>query len=93
MAVYSYKKKQEQKPQEQKVQQKPQQEKGVVRTEKENGGITLAQEKKLRKEMERTGVSEAAVCQRFQITGIREMNKETYERALDAFRKTKSIAA
>lgn len=55
--------------------------------------ITAAQEKKLRKEMERTGVEEKAVCDRYQVTGIREMDRELYERAMEALSKTKTMAA
>lgn len=55
--------------------------------------ITAVQERRLRKEMERTGVEEAAICQRYEINGIKEMDKDIYERALKALEKTKSLVA
>ena len=55
--------------------------------------ITPAQEKKLKKEMERTGVSEKQVCERYQVSNIKELSKILGERALEALEKTKDASA
>ena len=55
--------------------------------------ITPMQEKKLKKEMERTGVSEKQVCERYQVSNIKELSKLLGERALEALEKTKDASA
>ena len=55
--------------------------------------ISEYQVKQIRKEMERTGVSEAAICQRYKITSIRQMDQGIFERVIEALRKTKGAAA
>lgn len=55
--------------------------------------ITEHQERQIRKEMERTGVSESVVCGRYKVDAIEEMNQATYERAMEALGKTKGAAA
>lgn len=51
--------------------------------------ITYVQERKLMEEMERTGVSEKQICERYQVSNIRELSKILGERALEALEKTK----
>ena len=58
----------------------------------EERGLGKTKEQKLRKELERTGVSEDVLCARYGITQIQEMNEETYQRAMNALKKTKDVA-
>ena len=60
---------------------------------KEPRKMTAVQERKLRKEMERTGVTDKALCERYRISGMKEIDQGIYERAMEALGKTKSIAA
>lgn len=59
----------------------------------EEKGIGKTKEQKLRKELERTGVSEDVLCARYGIKQIQEMDEETYKRAMNALKKTKDVAA
>lgn len=47
----------------------------------------------LSKEMKRTGVSEWDILQRYNIPSLSEMDEKTYQRAMEALRKTKDKAA
>ena len=55
--------------------------------------ITPMQEKKLKKEMERTGVSEKQGCERYQVSNIKELSRILCERDLEALEKTKDASA
>ena len=58
----------------------------------EKNGLGKIQEQKLRKELERTGVSEDMLCARYGVKQIQDMNEEIYKRALNALKKTKDVA-
>lgn len=51
------------------------------------------QEKKLREEMARTGVSEKAICERYGIKQIADMNENVFKRVMEALGKTQDLAA
>ena len=55
--------------------------------------LTKAQMAALQKEMERTGVSEFHILQRYSVTSLEELTGELYQRAMEALRKTNSAAA
>ena len=50
-------------------------------------------EQNVRRELERTGVSEEMLCARYGIQGIEDMTDEIYLRAMEALGKTKGVAA
>lgn len=54
--------------------------------------LTETQKRNLRKEMIRTGISETAILERFDLSSVSEMNEEIYQRALAGLKKTKSAA-
>lgn len=51
------------------------------------------QEKKLRDEMSRTGVSEEAICERYGISQIKDMDEGIFRRVMKALSKTQAVAA
>lgn len=55
--------------------------------------LTKAQMAALQKEMERTGVTEFHILQRYNIPSLDALTDELYQRVMEAFRKTASIAA
>lgn len=55
--------------------------------------ITEYQRKQISKEMKRTGVSEAAICERYQVKSIQEIDTAIYDRVMEALGKTKGVAA
>lgn len=56
-------------------------------------GSESQQEQNLRKELVRTGVSEEALCRRYGVEFITDMDEATYQRAMSALKKTKDVAA
>ena len=50
------------------------------------------QEQKLKKEMERTGVSEKAICERYGMKQLSEMDEDIYKRVMEALGKTQDAA-
>lgn len=55
--------------------------------------LSELQEKKLKKEMLRTGVTEQEIMNRYHIDELLTMTKETYDRVLSALEKTKDLVA
>lgn len=55
--------------------------------------LSRVQEQKLKKEMERTGVTEMAICERYGIDRMNEMDADVYKRVMDALGKTQDVAA
>lgn len=56
------------------------------------GSMGREPEKELRMELERTGISEEAVCSRYHVADISEIKGELYGRAMAALKKTKDAA-
>lgn len=55
--------------------------------------ITAAQARSLKKEMIRTGVGEDAICERYGVFSINQMDAVTYQRVMAALGRTKDAAA
>ena len=55
--------------------------------------LTRVQQFRLKSEMERTGVSETEITNRYHLQDINTMSTETYERVMSALEKTKNLAA
>lgn len=55
--------------------------------------ITWEQEEILRTEMYRKGVTEEAICQRYLVKRLQDMDVKTYERAMKALKASKGVAA
>lgn len=55
--------------------------------------LTRVQQFRLKSEMERTGVSENEITNRYHLQDINTMSEETYERVMSALEKTKNLAA
>ena len=68
------------------------QEESRKKTDNKPQASVILQEKWLRKEMERTGVSEKMICERYGVNSLRELNPELYGRVVEALAKTKSVA-
>jgi len=59
----------------------------------QTGTMTAMQKRKLREELERTGVTGAEVRARYQIDDIQSMPQEIYDKVIQALSKTKDKAA
>lgn len=70
-----------------------QEKKTADRPAADNKKITVAQIRTLKKEMLRTGVTEDAICERYNVFSVSQMNNFTYQRVMEALRKTKDAAA
>lgn len=55
--------------------------------------VTAAQIRTLKKEMLRTGVTEDAICERYGVFTINQMDTDTYQRVMAALARTKDAAA
>ncbi len=59
----------------------------------QTGAMTATQKKKLREELERTGVTGAEIRARYQIDDIQSMPQEIYDKVIQALGRTKDKAA
>ena len=55
--------------------------------------LSRVQQFKLKAEMERTGVNEMDIMRRYQLTNIKDMSQDTYDKVMKALEKTKDLAA
>lgn len=60
---------------------------------KKERALTVQQKKRLREEMERTGVTEDEIKARYRVENLLSMPKDIYDKVMAALQRTKSMAA
>lgn len=66
---------------------------GNRKEEKKERALTVQQKKRLREEMERTGVTEDEIKARYKVENLLSMPKDVYDKVMSALDKTKDMAA